>query len=748
MDGWQLPQDYDRLKRQRQDKDMKRASLQETLDRGSSSSKERERGRGGSLFHSQRETSQAKSLKEPIELFSSDLSRDRLARSKVTPAERTIQDQHMMSEDMHDRMDTTSTSTSMPFPAPDFTQDQDTPQPHHRSSQDLLHQIESLRAENSRLHQQHSEQPTTPSRAFFSHYTSHVARTPDRSIGRSRSFSISSPESFARTTSEPDERIIELQNEVDHLRQSRSSQFMELEAMKNKIQKLTSEVMASNNARAAMENSKNAEIETLKSMVVDLEMDVAALQEELEVSHSRMEELEVARVDVQRLQEEKQMLEHEVVTLETERKEVDDLRSQVAEQRARLESRESNTVILKRYNNLEEDYHQLQNDLAVKREELENLRRVLSRQASSAGSFVDVHDEMKELRQDLDMKSALADLQGQRIRSLEELDRRRSAGSEGQSDPRASGRLPKSDDLRLEDLHPPMPTSSSATSTTLSASEPIPGTTAFSRSSSSRPTTAYDEAKVEAMLVAIERLRMERNELRNEVHFLRLEKRFDDPTREQELLSQLEATKARQEKAEEELAHANAMCEEVQSVVSGKESELGSLRSELARTTEELSRVQCLVEELEKTIDEHDGVQSELCSIQAELEASREQLHEAQVERDRLKSRVEALESDCQRLTQDLDRAESRSRELESLVSSTSESTEMEELKQRILRRTEQIGIHQHEIRRLETNLKLTEESLHEITAELKKFEVERDLSRMETAKEKEESDRAKKPRR
>ncbi|KAF9245857.1 hypothetical protein BU15DRAFT_40870 [Melanogaster broomeanus] len=43
----------------------------------------------------------------------------------------------------------------------------------------------------------------------------------------------------------------------------------------------------------------------------------------------------------------------------------------------------------------------------------------------------------------------------------------------------------------------------------------------------------------------------------------------------------------------------------------------------------------------------------------------------------------------------------------------------IQELEMRVLRRTEQIGIHQHDIRRLETNLKLQEERVAEMTSEL-----------------------------
>ena len=44
---------------------------------------------------------------------------------------------------------------------------------------------------------------------------------------------------------------------------------------------------------------------------------------------------------------------------------------------------------------------------------------------------------------------------------------------------------------------------------------------------------------------------------------------------------------------------------------------------------------------------------------------------------------------------------------------------QIEELEGRVARRTEQIGIHQHDIKRLETNLRLQEDRIAEMTTEL-----------------------------
>jgi myosin protein heavy chain len=51
----------------------------------------------------------------------------------------------------------------------------------------------------------------------------------------------------------------------------------------------------------------------------------------------------------------------------------------------------------------------------------------------------------------------------------------------------------------------------------------------------------------------------------------------------------------------------------------------------------------------------------------------------------------------------------------------------IEELEMRVMRRTEQIGIHQHDIRRLETNLRLQEERLGEMTVELEMMAAQKD---------------------
>ena len=52
---------------------------------------------------------------------------------------------------------------------------------------------------------------------------------------------------------------------------------------------------------------------------------------------------------------------------------------------------------------------------------------------------------------------------------------------------------------------------------------------------------------------------------------------------------------------------------------------------------------------------------------------------------------------------------------------------QIEELENRVMRRTEQIGIHQHDIKRLETNLRLQEERLSEMTTELETMVTQKD---------------------
>lgn len=104
-------------------------------------------------------------------------------------------------------------------------------------------------------------------------------------------------------------------------------------------------------------------------------------------------------------------------------------------------------------------------------------------------------------------------------------------------------------------------------------------------------------------------------------------------------------------------------------------------------------------------------------------------------ERDSLSLQVTNLTSDLENAQDQLANAESRYTNLQFHQLSNMTSNEatrtlrehIEELEARVMRRTEQIGIHQHDIRRLETNLRLQEERLSELMAELEMMAAQKD---------------------
>lgn len=120
--------------------------------------------------------------------------------------------------------------------------------------------------------------------------------------------------------------------------------------------------------------------------------------------------------------------------------------------------------------------------------------------------------------------------------------------------------------------------------------------------------------------------------------------------------------------------------------------------------------------------------------IREELDQSRSQLTEItsalsdmENERDSLNLQVQHLEADLASAQDELADAQARysalqTQKLSSMSTNAATRTlrqQIEDLEARVLRRTEQIGIHQHDIRRMETNLRLQEERISEMNSEL-----------------------------
>ncbi|KAF8167355.1 hypothetical protein B0H34DRAFT_739969 [Crassisporium funariophilum] len=133
-------------------------------------------------------------------------------------------------------------------------------------------------------------------------------------------------------------------------------------------------------------------------------------------------------------------------------------------------------------------------------------------------------------------------------------------------------------------------------------------------------------------------------------------------------------------------------------------------------------------------LSEHE-TREELDEVMHQLSDLNAQLEDIESERDSLTLHVTNLTTDLQNLQDELTNAESRYTSLQFHQLSNMTNNEatrtlrehIEELEHRVMRRTEQIGIHQHDIRRLETNLRLQEERLSEMTTELEMMAAQKD---------------------
>jgi myosin protein heavy chain len=133
----------------------------------------------------------------------------------------------------------------------------------------------------------------------------------------------------------------------------------------------------------------------------------------------------------------------------------------------------------------------------------------------------------------------------------------------------------------------------------------------------------------------------------------------------------------------------------------------------------------------------------------AEVAAS---LEEVESERNSLTLQLTNLQTDFSCAQQEVAEAESRYSHLQFHQLSSMSSNEVirslraqiEELEMRVLRRTEQIGIHQHDIKRLETNMRLQEDRVGEMTVELETLSEQKEAMVEDCADAREARDEAK----
>ncbi|KAM6498691.1 hypothetical protein JOM56_006639 [Amanita muscaria] len=318
----------------------------------------------------------------------------------------------------------------------------------------------------------------------------------------------------------------------------------------------------------------------------------------------------------------------------------------------------------------------------------------------------------------------------------------------------------------------------------LKRSEPMMGKECLGNQNlDSRRTTPLSHAQpdgttisyIERLLGAVDRLRLERDSLRRDVQFLESESKFAIELLEAKLSASAPATEnlhrndvniANRTKRIVErsvlVTTANAI------VVSHLDFRNAQLQGQLQDKNRIAVRQADKIFELETQLDkntanlqairsQNNDIQSQLAlkELQWEDELNKQNhstrnsfeelerqvanlsrtLENVESERDSLSLQVTNLTSELQSVQQELRAAENRYSSLQfqqlSAMSTTEASRvlrdQLTEMEMRVARRTEQIGIHQHDIRRLETNLRLQEERLSEMTAELDTLAAQKD---------------------
>ncbi|KAG5219750.1 Wd40 containing snare-dependent exocytosis protein [Salix suchowensis] len=128
-------------------------------------------------------------------------------------------------------------------------------------------------------------------------------------------------------------------------------------------------------------------------------------------------------------------------------------------------------------------------------------------------------------------------------------------------------------------------------------------------------------------------------------------------------------------------------------------------------------------------------VQESLEEVQARLDDITQSLEDTESERDSLRLQVTNLNRDLIAAQEELEESEGRysnlqHHQLDAMTDNEATRSlrdQVHELEGRVMRRTEQIGVHQHDIKRLETNLLLHEERLTEMTMEMETLAAQKD---------------------
>ncbi|KAI1793127.1 hypothetical protein LXA43DRAFT_1180530 [Ganoderma leucocontextum] len=200
----------------------------------------------------------------------------------------------------------------------------------------------------------------------------------------------------------------------------------------------------------------------------------------------------------------------------------------------------------------------------------------------------------------------------------------------------------------------------------------------------------------------------------------------------QSLLDQLSTARENLQQSECHLQERQGAIETLETQLSSSTTSVGEAESQVAAFC---ATIQRLEDELARERTSHVETGAALSDAEAQLNGLSQTLTDAEAARDALALEKTHLEADLDAAREELADAETRHAAQLAGLAVGGESgrgtqaalrAQVCELQDRILRRTQQIGEHQHDIKRLETNLKLQEDRIAEMTAELDVAQSER----------------------
>lgn len=529
---------------------------------------------------------------------------------------------------------------------------------------------------------------------------------------------ISNGVSRPRSSSLSNFKVTNLEQDLVEARTSLTTKDAELRAVRQKFSQVQSDLIKVDNEKLSMERKLKAEVEELKAVLEEKEEDLAYMTEQqgdtareeqllkrIDEDNAKIEVLEMMLggvEDSKQLKEKLQRVEDKVATLEQD----------LFEARTSLATKDTElrTVCQKLYQ-VQNDFIKVDNErlalelqavLEEKEEKEEDLAQ-LEEQGDAEREDVVVYIErllaaIDRLRAERDsLRRDVQFLESESRFTIEALEAKLSASisSAGEQTVTTVSQLK----TEMDELHSHLAEISERNASIVEAKNleikrlglAVQTLTIALDHSSSQ---ASSESRL--LLLAQDELQARRNDV------MEKERRLQDV--ENQLNTTMLDHKAMTSQRDDLLA-------ELQRKNSQWEKDL-----EAARTAEQETR-----EELEDVLHRMSEIAAHLQDIESE--------------RDSLSLQITNLMTDMQNIQEELTNAENRYTSLQFYQLSNMTNNEatrnlrgqIEELENRVMRRTEQIGIHQHDIKRLETNLRLQEERLGEMTTELEMMAAQKD---------------------